>query len=490
MLMHALGRIEDGLTNGLVVSTLDRFGRSLLDGLAMIERIRAAGGIFVAVEDGFDLDTDTGQLVLRIMLAIAEWELSRNRAQWAIARERANARGIHIGRCAPYGYVHTPERRLTPDVGLVQFIVAVFRQRSEGASLTELASYLTNCDAPPSGRRWRAAAVQRLISNRVYLGELRDGLYVNPKAHPALVNRPVWNAAQRSGRMTVGRRKRRLPTVLGGLLRCAGCRLVLSSRTIVDATGSARRVYGCNDESPFGACPSRAWIKSREIEPYVDALFFQLLQAVDHRLQTQSRLCELNADLEAARADTRRYRDGSRRPTAFAIDRLAPGLARRVEREQRLRLAIDAERARLGAIGRCSAKEREDAWSSMSVIERRQLMGQAIEAVFVARGAGTVHDRTFVCPRGGVPIDLPTRGPNRGRMTRFDPKAHRTVVYTRPATEPCWSDARIRHELTQFLSARNRQPWPAADEFVYAGRGPLLRQVDATGGRLYWASQL
>ena len=72
----------------------------------------------------------------------------------------------------------------------------------------------------------------------------------------------------------------------------------------------------------------------------------------------------------------------------------------------------------------------------MSVIERRQLMGQAIEAVFVARGAGTVHDRTFVCPRGGVPIDLPTRGPNRGRMTRFDPKAHRTVVYTRPATEP------------------------------------------------------
>ena len=276
MLMHALGRIEDGLTNGLVVSTLDRFGRSLLDGLAMIERIRAAGGIFVAVEDGFDLDTDTGQLVLRIMLAIAEWELSRNRAQWAIARERANARGIHIGRCAPYGYVHTPERRLTPDVGLVQFIVAVFRQRSEGASLTELASYLTNCDAPPSGRRWRAAAVQRLISNRVYLGELRDGLYVNPKAHPALVNRPVWNAAQRSGRMTVGRRKRRLPTVLGGLLRCAGCRLVLSSRTIVDATGSARRVYGCNDESPFGACPSRAWIKSREIEPYVDALFFQL----------------------------------------------------------------------------------------------------------------------------------------------------------------------------------------------------------------------
>src|SRR5215208_6940896 len=38
-LLEALGRIERGDTDGLVVARMDRFGRSLLDSLAAIERI-------------------------------------------------------------------------------------------------------------------------------------------------------------------------------------------------------------------------------------------------------------------------------------------------------------------------------------------------------------------------------------------------------------------------------------------------------------------
>lgn len=51
LLQEALARIERGDTNGIVVARLDRFGRSLLNGLAAIERIRAAGGLFVSVQD-------------------------------------------------------------------------------------------------------------------------------------------------------------------------------------------------------------------------------------------------------------------------------------------------------------------------------------------------------------------------------------------------------------------------------------------------------
>jgi DNA invertase Pin-like site-specific DNA recombinase len=51
--MRALERVERGESNGIVVARLDRFGRSLVHGLAAIERIRLAGGVFVSVQDGW-----------------------------------------------------------------------------------------------------------------------------------------------------------------------------------------------------------------------------------------------------------------------------------------------------------------------------------------------------------------------------------------------------------------------------------------------------
>src|SRR4051794_22732065 len=48
LFLRAIERVEDGQTNGVVVAHLDRFGRSLADGLAAIERIRRAGGTFVS----------------------------------------------------------------------------------------------------------------------------------------------------------------------------------------------------------------------------------------------------------------------------------------------------------------------------------------------------------------------------------------------------------------------------------------------------------
>src|SRR5262249_4696444 len=62
LLLRAIERVETKECDGVVVAKLDRFGRSLVDSLAAIERIRKAGGTFVSVQDGLDLSTDTGKL--------------------------------------------------------------------------------------------------------------------------------------------------------------------------------------------------------------------------------------------------------------------------------------------------------------------------------------------------------------------------------------------------------------------------------------------
>jgi hypothetical protein len=68
LLDEALERVESSESDGLVVARLRHLGRSLGGAVAAVERISAAGGRFVSVCDGVDLDTASGRLVLRLLL--------------------------------------------------------------------------------------------------------------------------------------------------------------------------------------------------------------------------------------------------------------------------------------------------------------------------------------------------------------------------------------------------------------------------------------
>ncbi len=489
MLMSALARVESGLTDGIVVATLDRFGRSLLDGLAAIDRIRAAGGTFASAGDGFDLTTDTGKLVLRIMLSIAEWELDRVRSQWSTARERAVMRGLHSGRRPPIGYLRPADRRLIPDPAVAFAIAEIFRRRGAGATLRELAVFLTELGIPSSGPCWRTSSVGQILRNRVYLGELRSGGYVNASAHDAIVDPIVWLAAQQ--RASRGfRGSERKPTPLGGLLRCAGCGFALSGQSVANAAGELRRVYSCNAESASEQCESRASIVSRVVEPYADAVYFELRRAADRRDAENSRLVELKAALEVACADTARYRDSSRTLRALGADRFAQGLRKRVAREQKARLAVGAERLRLGLPHDISAEQWEARWPSMSVVERRTAMSEVIDAIFVVRGKGRPEQRLFVCARGEGPGGLPRQGHPAQPISPVDLAKLRRASPADVADVDPWPESRVKQELVAFLSTQSADTWPADEHFVHEGRGPLLRQLELTGGPPRWRREL
>ncbi|MGO9821084.1 MAG: recombinase family protein [Solirubrobacteraceae bacterium] len=68
LLDQALERVESRESDGLVVARLKHLGQPLGKAAAALERISAAGGKFVSVCDGVDLDTAAGRLVLRVLL--------------------------------------------------------------------------------------------------------------------------------------------------------------------------------------------------------------------------------------------------------------------------------------------------------------------------------------------------------------------------------------------------------------------------------------
>ena len=91
-----------------MVTAIDRISRRAVDGLRFIRDVTGAGiHLVVLSQREFDTTTPTGQLLLHLTLAIAEWEGSNIRERSIQGQQRARAEGKRIGRPS----VLTPQAR-------------------------------------------------------------------------------------------------------------------------------------------------------------------------------------------------------------------------------------------------------------------------------------------------------------------------------------------------------------------------------------------
>lgn len=424
MLNEAMRRIEAGETGGVVVFKLDRFGRTLVDSLALIDRIRAVGGTFASVSDGFDLSTETGRLVLRIMLSLAEFELERIRANWRDARERAVERGVHVASRTPTGYQRERDGRLAPHPQHAAAIREVFEMRAAGASWADLARHLDGRGVvgPYAAIRWTPRAVAHIIDNRVYLGEARSGEFVNENAHPPLVDRATWTAAQAANPVPPARSNE--PALLAGLVRCASCRHLLRPDKQTMRDGTRARIYRCRRDHASGRCPGGAAILGSVIEPYVTERFLSRMAAVAaERVDTTGELEQAAAALRDAEDDLTAYRDSPRILATLGEDRFLDGLQTRLAAVDAATEALAKVRAAATPAGLPAGVNLGELWPDLDTRERQQLLRAGADAVMVrsvGRANAPVSDRTLVLWHGDAPDDLPGRGRRNVPLAPFE----------------------------------------------------------------------
>jgi DNA invertase Pin-like site-specific DNA recombinase len=83
----------------VLVTKLDRLGRSTRELLDLIERIGAAGAAFRSLGDPlFDTTSSQGRLLSTLLAAIAEFERDLIRERTGEGRKRAQAAGVKFGR--------------------------------------------------------------------------------------------------------------------------------------------------------------------------------------------------------------------------------------------------------------------------------------------------------------------------------------------------------------------------------------------------------
>lgn len=403
----ALARVEAREADGVIVARLDRFARSLPDALRAIQRLEEAGGHLIVEDLGIDTTTPSGRLVRNVMLALAEWQLGVIRDNWSTARAHAVERGVHISRTPIYGYRRGADGRLEPDPATAPVVKELFRRRAAGENWSSLARWL-NADHPKNGANWIHPSVAALIRSRTYIGEARHGEYVNPSAHPSLVTRPEWEAANAARSTATGRRDDLEPALLAGIIRCAGCRYVMP-RSAARKVGKAR--YGCAGHHALGDCQNRTRISIAVIEPYIEGQFLdwagrQHIAATGTR--DEGSLGDATKALEAAEAELEVYRD----ETVIGLigkDAYQAGLAKRASDVENARRELLAIQSTIGELD--VTRDMLDEWPSLPVSVKRTILASAIDAVMVKpASSGGLEDRVRILWRGEAPEDLPRRG--------------------------------------------------------------------------------
>jgi len=422
-LQRALERIEAGHCEGLIVAKLDRFGRTLIDGLQHIDRIQKAGGTFVSVADGFDLTTDTGRLVLRLMLSLAEFELDRVKGNWEDARARAVARGIHPCATVPFGYQRADGGRLDPDPVTSPVVEELYERRAGGATWSELIAWMESTGAQTAGwgrTNWSLRGLRDIIHSDVYLGVASHGEFVNDAAHPPLVGKATWQRAQKPGTVTAPISDR--SALLGGLLRCAGCRYVMGGSNHRRAGGRIVRHWACRCARQYSVkCSAPANLTGElGVDGWVTERFLEALPAMRAQAHDATPIISrLRQELDDAEGLFVEWRDDPNAQAELGLDTYRAALVARQE-------AVDKARAKLqtqldGTPSTELSDDLRELWSDLSVNHQRRLLRAGIQCVFVRRASRSapIDDRVRIVWRGQA-VDLPARGYRDYRPRPFD----------------------------------------------------------------------
>ena len=205
-LQRLLADINQGLIDVVVVYKVDRLTRSLTDFAKMVEVFDARGVSFVAVTQQFNTTTSMGRLTLNVLLSFAQFEreVTGERIRDKIAASKQ--KGMWMGGLVPLGYdVH--ERRLAINQSEAETVREIFRRYLELGSVRLLMEDLNRRGIrskvrvarngkQSGGNPFFRGALYSLLSNPIYIGEIRHKGIRHPGLHEPIVDRELWDATQ------------------------------------------------------------------------------------------------------------------------------------------------------------------------------------------------------------------------------------------------------------------------------------------------------
>lgn len=327
-----LGRLTASVEAGdvVLVAKVDRWSRDIAHGVTSVRALVKRDVRWISIGEGIDAATSQGDSMLGIMAWAADNERKRIKERTVGRRVQLRNQGCWTEATVPFGYRRdTVTRRLVIVDSDAAVVREIFERALRGHSIETIGRELRARQISREGKKpiqWDKKCVHSLLRARWYMGDIRRTSGAWEPAHPAIIDRGVFERVQKAlhsrrlGGCTPRAESRTKDWLLRGLAVCGSCGARMGSA--YGPSDEGRGYYACGARLRGGDCD----------EPYMR------VSTVDESAsaQTVRRLEELREILGGQKLDRAARADAGR---LEALQRSLAGL--KVRRERLLSIAVE-----------------------------------------------------------------------------------------------------------------------------------------------------
>ena len=252
---------ERGIFDVIIVWKLDRFARNRYDSARYKTQLKRNGVKLVSATEVISAGPE-GIILESVLEGYAEY-YSADLSEKVVRGMTENAlKGIYNGGTIPFGYMIDETRHYQPDPLLAPYVEQTFQKYADGATMTDLRDWLKAHNIKNSmGGEMSYNTIQRMLSNRRYIGELRLRDVVQPNAIPALVSEELFNKVQEKlakNKKAPARHKAEESYLLTTKLYCGKCGALMFGESGVSHTGKMYTYYKCAAAKKKKTCDKKA----------------------------------------------------------------------------------------------------------------------------------------------------------------------------------------------------------------------------------------
>lgn len=313
-LQRMLSDIENKEIDVVLVYKLDRLTRSVLDLYQLLEVFEKHNVKFKSATEVYDTTTAIGRLFLTLVAALAQWYRENLSENVSFGMAEKVRQGQWHGSDAPYGYDYiVDEKKLVINEKEAEVVRNIFNMYIDGYSDRKIAIKLNEDGIPTQkGGPWRENRIRYMLTNPIYIGNLRWGVRINQNeafevenAAPSIISKETFDNAQkiRHSRRRFHGRQATSDFIFSGVLRCVRCGGPLKGHTKREK-GRRYKSYRCinslENHCDFGLISERT-VEYNFIE-YLKKMSFDVeieINNNDNAEENEKLIKKLNKDLSS-----------------------------------------------------------------------------------------------------------------------------------------------------------------------------------------------
>ena len=290
-----LSAAESGSFDTIIAWKVDRFGRNREDSAIYKGKLRRFGvKVLYAMEP--IPEGSAGVLLEGMLEATAEW-YSRQLSENVTRGMHDNARRCLYNGTRIIGYVRGPDGRYALDPDGAAVVRFIFEKYSSGWSAARICADLNARGLHTSrGKVWVPESVMRIIGNERYTGVYIWGDIRVPDGMPAIIERSVFEEAQRM-RSKSGRHieQNAVDFLLTGKAFCGHCGAAMIGDSGTSRTGARHYYYTCQARKARNGCQKKA-VKKEWLEDFVINFILDHVLSDDQIRKTADEVMRLQAE--------------------------------------------------------------------------------------------------------------------------------------------------------------------------------------------------